>query len=963
MFTHCQLEWQEKNLAPQELSSFDTIEDFEITPIVPIVENETSSQMEWQSMESQPIEEYIFEDDKESSNEGVEQVGIKQTLIDIPPIPLPPIEPFILYETPYEDEISSWDFEPQEQIDWSEFVFSDEPVELPSGIYYVSLYVNEFMQGSIEMLMSDGIVSFSKTALEEILKDIVTTSYFENFFELEEEWYSLDYLQQKAQEVLYDSTNLILSLMFNSNQMPIQNLSMSSRDHKLRSQYNITGAIELEPAKFTLISNINALFNTHHSISDTFSLKTLSLSVGLSNTFSFWNMTFNIPISLMYTKNQGFSYSLGNFYGYVDFPTKNLRLSFGGVGSSNFSTGSPFGFVLEKNYNFGSSSANDNQYEKTITLEEDSLLEVTVNGKVVFRRNMAFGIYRLRDFVLSSGNNDIKVRIHPLSMGNNDSQDTILFFEQSYDSSLLAKGDNLWRAGATIQKTMRPQITFDFSNFNLFGELTLGLFHNYTQSFLLSILVQKQTPNNYLTTLKGSLSGTLATVLGTTKFNLTGTILSSGLNDSIAQLVISQSFANEKLKALSLTTSFFFGKQNEITLSVNYSFKLSPLAVSTSLKTSYSSATGFNVAAMLSMGSVLGKRVSFSLSTSIDDKFNAYASFGLSFSIGANTTSATASFTKATEPTMNVSSTMVIGKNNVTANVGNIKFSDILNHNVGMSWSHSGSLFNFATRVYTNTGYSALSTATSLSTAFVFADGKIALSNGISSPFVILSPQKSLKDIEIATSGSSSSNSNKITRTFGNALFKNLKMYEPNTVIVFASSNTVASASQSFVFKATPQAMQGFVAKIKLEPKLTISGVLLKNEYEAYSLYSSPLYKVELLDDGISIDNIRELEENYLFTDSFGRFIFNDLKAGLYMFDLEINGLWYAVFFEIPSNIVVQDTNWANVLVFADFIALEKIEETETLYDISSFDEEYCGSFMLQVQGLITEDDFWDILI
>ena len=232
-----------------------------------------------------------------------------------------------------------------EDIDWSEFVFSDEEIVLPDGTYYARLYVNDTQYGTIEFDQVDGKPQFKRGDLEAELNGTLATDYFYEFFSNESSYYTLEYLEATAERVRYDSNNLLLYLYFNSSQVPVQSISMSSSTYSLlRQSYDVVGNIVVEPAAFSFESNISLFASAQYNRE--FVLSGLNLSLSLSNTFSFWNITFTLPISLSYMKSAGLVPSIGNWSGYLDFPNDNLRLSFGNVGNAGFSAGSPFGFTL-----------------------------------------------------------------------------------------------------------------------------------------------------------------------------------------------------------------------------------------------------------------------------------------------------------------------------------------------------------------------------------------------------------------------------------------------------------------------------------------------------------------------------------------------------------------------------------------------------------------------------------------
>ena len=154
-------------------------------------------------------------------------------------------------------------------------------------------------------------------------------------------------------------------------------------------------------------------------------------------------------------------------------------------------------------------------------------------------------------------------------------------------------------------------------------------------------------------------------------------------------------------------------------------------------------------------------------------------------------------------------------------------------------------------------------------------------------------------------------------------------------------------------------ARQGFLAKITLESSVAVSGIIRQSESQVYDSYSSPIYKVTLAEDGISVQSIEIDSSSYFFTDIDGRYILSDLAAGVYMFDLNISGQWYAAFFEVPS---VDEAGY--VAIFDEFDASTVVpgEDPMQKYNIKTFDDSYAGSVFIGLSEFMTEEKYWDML-
>ena len=992
LFFHtCRLQYEKENAVVAEPET-EIIQEPE-----PIEEPETIE------TPAEVIEEPVIEEVPQVEEPVEEPAVIEEP--QGPQLPDAPDLDWFVYTELYVDRIDDWDSALfTDEIDWSQFVFSDEEIVLPDGTYYAHLYVNDTSFGTIEFEQKDSEPLFKRVDLEYELNGTLATDYYFEFFSDASEYYDIAYLESKAESVGYDSNNLLLYLYFNSSQVPIQTISMNSSTYSLlRQNYDVVGNVVIEPAKFSFESNISAFVSLQYDRD--LILSGLSASLSLSNTFSFWNITFSLPVSISYIKSAGLIPSIGNWSGYLDFPNSNLRLTFGNVGNSGFSAGSPFGFTLEKSYSFGTGSAMSNQYTQTITLTEDSTVDIRVNGNSVYTKTLSLGIYRLTDFAFVQGANDIVVTIHPISMGDDTSMDEVLHFSQDYDTSLMAKGESVWRVGASIPKISQPKNSednsvfgfvtpalpqysrlngwtsmvniYEFGAISVFWEQTIGLAHSYTQSHSFSFVLERnndnsEAPGEYSATFSGTLSGILATSIGTTRATFNGTLSSSSPTRNSLSVNLSHSFVYPALKPLSLSGSYTLTSDSQtVSLNTGYSFSIKSLRLGLSFSTSYrfsnSSSTGlltkpWTANGSISMGTSLGKHGSFSLNASINQDLVFYATASVSFSYGTSSVNSSVTTSNGQTFVGNVglyfrpSST---SRNSFQVNFSNINLASPLNHTASATWSHSGDLFSFSLRQQASSNYSRFNTSFSLNTALAFADGYFAMTNSLYGPFMIVAPQSSLKKASISVSNAIDSSVSVTRKTFGNVLYTRLSMYKANNIVVFASNGSLFTSSGSFLFKATPVARQGFLARIALESSIAVSGILKHDESTPYDSYSSPIYNVVIADDGVGVASLEINTESYFFTDIDGRYILSDLKSGIYMIDVNIDGQWYAAFFEVPS---VENPGY--VALYKDFNASELEDGVEIMqkYDVKTFDDSYAGSLYLEIDQYITEEEYWDML-
>lgn len=929
-----------------QASEYGTIDDTQVETHVPETVNDIESEVDaFPVVEVEPSE--VLE--PEASTPVVEPVPAAELVPAGKVYDMVELEPAteIIVEPEQIEYISRY-----EEIDWSQFVFSDDDLALPDGIYYTSVYVNDIYEGAVETVLSEGVASFNKFGLVGILEPLLAASSSKEFFALEDDFYSLDEILPHVEDARFDSNALELYLDFSASQIPIRTISIRGSSSRSKiSSYDVMGTVDLKPASFSFISNMNFTANVQHDRS--FSFGSYGASLSLSNTFSFLGVTFNLPVSIMYDGSFGVRTSIGNLYGYVDFPDRSLRLSFGGVGATGFSQGRTFGVTLEKNYSFGTDSAMLHQYSQQIELDEDSVVEILINDRTVYRKTLSFGIYLLRDFVFSQGTNDIVVKIHPLSMGDDESLDRTLVFSQDYDTSLLAKGDDVWRFGFGVPFGLGS------SGLSIFWEQSIGFSHIYTQSHALSITSQRYDDADSVS-LKASVSSILATGIGTTRFNFVGNVSAVDGSETDFKLSgsVSQSFSSAALKPLSLSFAFSIGqKSSSFALNAGYSFKVGSLAVGTGLSLSFSGSISSR--ASLSLSLPLSNGFTVSLSSSMDSSFEASATIGVSKSIGQRTSmNASAALGTSRTASANVGISHSSGRSSFGLNLAGINVSDPLNHSLGASWTYRGDFATLSIREQARSRYSLFNTSLSVSTAFAFADGHFAMANSIGGPFLIVSPQSKAKDIGVAASQALNSNSHALSNAFGNFLYTGLSLYVPNNVFVSITQGDLL-ASNASLYRMTPYAVQGFVASISYEALATATGVLVVDG-KPYSSYSSPVY--EFSSDGLdgSTAVLDTMDIAYVFTDDAGRFIISELAPGRYMFDLNVEGGRYAVVFDVPE---VEDS--AMVLLFKDLVfdtaaPLSSVApETYLPPDIAN---NYDGVLTMEVDGFVTEDQFWDMI-
>ncbi|MFA6695455.1 MAG: hypothetical protein WCR85_02395, partial [Sphaerochaeta sp.] len=141
-----------------------------------------------------------------------------------------------------------------------------------------------------------------------------------------------------------------------------------------------------------------------------------------------------------------------------------------------------------------------------------------------------------------------------------------------------------------------------------------------------------------------------------------------------------------------------------------------------------------------------------------------------------------------------------------------------------------------------------------------------------------------------------------------------------------------------------------------------------------YIQYSSPVYEV-ILNAAGEEEFIRN-DSLYLFTDQEGRYILSEVSSGTYLFDLQVEDLWYAVRFVVPD-ISSEDLGLERVLLLEDFWVTDPAFEhriiVEDAFSGVQVEEEtdvfgaelatgYDAQVTLEVIERMDEETFWTII-
>ncbi len=946
-------------------------------------------------------------------------------------LPLAALEPLAAASSPVDPESTvSPEFPPQEQVsvpkvpdmpfifepsvftldDWYTFFVDSEPAPSSSddpfadffvsgedamvyddGWYYMGLYINDEYSGDIEVQLEADQQALNSSELSLMLDTLITDDAYRMIFSAGEQYIPLDTLRNLGIGVDYDPAMFTVGLTFGIDMMPVKNISVSTSYISRRDRYSLSGSQVLAPAKFSWISHLSlysALDFTEGELS-TSQLFSLSVANNLS--------IFGVGLDFSYQLSQNDPYfTFGSWRGFYDFADKNIRMSFGNIGSGIGSySGTYVGLAFEKNYSYGTGSAKSNQYERTITLPVRSSVEVIMNERSVFKRELAAGTYRLKDFLFSQGANSIDVIITPVNPMDGESY--TIHVDMGYDSRLLARNESLWgmsfslpreevTAGSGIGISLPwiggKELDYRPKQFSAQYWQQTGITDIFTLSTTFSV-----TPGLFLSNFSGVLATTFGTVQGATALSLSP--LGVGYSGKLShRYSASNSWFNSIDASIGYTNGTYSVTPSEtqiasvglLTGALSFSGRIgSFLRISVGSNVSLAVDTfspDWSIVTSLGMSPAQGMSLSASIVATATgekpDKPVVKGSLSFSYSFGsAAALSVSTDF--RTGNSINFSwRPGVDRRDTLQLNLSGIDFSNPIRHTLSLGWSHIGDLYSMTLRQQFSDSYQRAVTYLSLNTSFIFADGVFGMSRNISDNFLLIKPTGSLKGGSISVGRSMDSSPSVLPTVFGAAVYNNISSYTRNNVIVFGSSGSLFGSGDTFVYEMTPRSRQGFVAKISMQPSYTVSGRLFTADGQPYDQYSSPVYKFELDEQGMPV--LTPVDEYYLFTDQEGRFIISDMQPGQYLFDLQVQDSWYAVRFDVPvfsardkadeTVLVLGDYYEGDPALVVDYTVLDADGAAAEHGDTDVFGtllaSEYNTVVQLTIDRRMNEQSFWD---
>lgn len=297
--------------------------------------------------------------------------------------------------------------EPKEEVDpWADFYFSDEELDLEDGIYYFSLYVNDYLEGDVEVMVTGGEVLVRSYDLDMYITGYLEEGSAERIFASTEDYYTTAYLASVGVDAWADTSLFEYYIVLSSLDMPLTRISIRGNSSRYVTR-PISGAVTINPVTSYVISSYSLTSSTSITKGKGF-LDNLRFTLSSSNSVRIGEVFGSFGWSLSGSRSS-VAFSWGSYSFYKDYENENLRLRFGNVSSDSYSpTGTPIGIRIDKSTAYGSSTTKKRNDQKEILVEKDSNVVVYNEEREIYRRTLKAGRYLLEDFILYSGSNEIR---------------------------------------------------------------------------------------------------------------------------------------------------------------------------------------------------------------------------------------------------------------------------------------------------------------------------------------------------------------------------------------------------------------------------------------------------------------------------------------------------------------------------------------------------------------------------
>ena len=812
---------------------------------------------------------------------------------------------------------------PEEAEFWASFyIEGEDELTLADGIYYMDLIVNDSYVGQIEVESVAENIAIRSSELEAYISDSIIDELKDSIFATDDKYIPLSYLEELGIMASADINTYEIFIDFNPSDMPVQVLSI--RGNSRRSTFRpITGGLMLDPAVFVLRTNWE--FSGYTNSFRYFDWRdSLRFTLSSSNTGRIVDVNFNFSYYLNFTFSS-ISFRMGTYRFYKDFKDAMIRLSWGNVSSDVLSPqGRAFGIRFDKSYIYGDSNAKQKSYlEKMLIIDKESEVTIYNEGREIFRRTLDPGSYKLEDFVLYTGANIITIHIQPLD-GSAPSEQTI---EIMYSGSLLPPGEVrfggaflMGRETSSVKssasdvlslKIGRQYLEYDWKNAVLSGYIKAGISDSLTISSTLALQNYPQDDRGWNPRMALNTELTHANILGTTRYNLNlGEYMNEQDKFGIPRIYarVSHQVSTGWNPISSFNISFTYSNPEETGRDNGHRFSLS---------TSLSGRIGlFSWSTSLSGSIYSDIPENFSWSWANTLSFSFSRNFWLTGSMmlggsgvnnvpvvsgrvyatvrfGGGSVSASSGFSDAS-----ISANYSSGAHSVSASIGTNDFTRLSDYDVDADYSYNGKWVDVSVGAGTSLAFNDGSANFSLSTTTVFADGLFAVGAYIPSNFLLIRQYDALKGNTLSVGSAGSSRTDSLDSSFGTSVYTGLSSSRGNAFSLYSSNESSFSGTSIFDINVPPSDLYGYVLRLSADAKYAVSGTVTLPDGTLLYNGSSPLYQYSEDEDGTVV---LTPTEDYIFTDSDGRFTVSDLVPGRYAFDIMFDSSWILAVFTVED--------------------------------------------------------------
>lgn len=787
------------------------------------------------------------------------------------------------YEDPYEEfDDSFWD-------DW--FVSGEDEIVLDDGVVTMELHINGILTGYIDVIIEDAVALLPTEQVKAYLVGSLTEEAVNRLYDEEVSEYMTpdDYIGRGVPTTV-DLMASVVYMDFSVADMPWRTISIKGKGTKK--------TVMPEDAQAVRRAFLTAKASFSPAL--TFMNGEWSINTGIGIEFGIGYLKGRLSGWMAGSRLNPFSIGFNGLSASFEIPDALMKISFGSVQTGLISSyGKHVGVIAETSPAYAREGwTSPSSHYMEIVIEEDSVIEVTNDGKTIYKRSLRPGNYRLEDLILVEGLNDIDVKVTPVSGNTAPGAATII----KYSPVLLAKGETYWRAG--VDAGFDDSWLDAPSKYIVSGAVRTGVTKTFTLDADVAVAVRPD--GDGIVEAKSVFGGAIATSGApvNTSLSLNFKDFSDPRTFSM-QLQASGRFDLDSSLIKSVGWSLAWQEEgclDSCTLSgkVNASGSLGPvgwsLSAGGSLNPAKNDLTSVNASLRLTYAPVKNLTLSASAMIYADatGKTDFQCRVGGSLSAGGLSMS-------ADNASDGGSTNVSWSKENVSVQSSwRGEWKDFLDPELHtLSLSGGVGVFGFPVNGSLSTNGKGTLLAGGLSTSFsmLFADGLFAVMPSAPERILLVRQDGALKGNGLGIASPNSTEMSVPHSTFGT--YYNTGIPSTATPLLLSSDPKDGIGTSSIQTVAIPEEKWGtYIFRMTESATYSVTGVLTDSDGEPLEEGAFLLHTWKENDDG-------EMElvptDRYLFTDGSGRFVADGLEPGSYAFETNEGGRWSLREFEVDD--------------------------------------------------------------